>query len=247
MNIWRLLGRLLVRFLHRLLLMVRGRRQSAYRRRPKGVAEASSTSTRRGWSSKPKPLWVRQEVLRLKALMPDHGCRKIASTFRYPHASRGETISKSFVARLVRQEAEAVLRLRGDLKIRVPQKVPRNLIWALDLKFIPTPLGGQRAVLGVIDHGSQACLALKEITERRSAVVLRVLLDVVELCGKPRILHTDNESIFTSWLFRFVLWMLRIRHQRTAVRTLAERPDRTAIPDTEATDRVLERGVGPDS
>jgi transposase InsO family protein len=148
--------------------------------------------------------------------MPDNGCRKIAATFTYLHASRSETVSKSFVAKLIKAEAEAILRLRRDLKNRVPRKVPRNLIWALDLTFVPTPAGSHRTVLGVIDHGSRACLALRELTTRRSIDILRVLLDLVDAFGRPRILRTDNEPIFTSWLFRTTLWLLGIRHRRSA-------------------------------
>ena len=45
--------------------------------------------------------------------------------------------------------------------------------------------------------------------------ILRCLLDAVERFGKPRFLRTDNESVFTSWLFRFGLWFIGIRHQPT--------------------------------
>ncbi|MDR2581280.1 MAG: integrase core domain-containing protein, partial [Fibromonadaceae bacterium] len=42
----------------------------------------------------------------------------------------------------------------------------------------------------------------------------RILLDVIEKFGKPKVIRTDNESVFTSRLFRFALWLLGIRHQR---------------------------------
>jgi len=161
-----------------------------------------------------KPDWVRVEVLRLKALM-DVGCRKIADTFNHLHAHRGETVGHSFVAMLVKSEAEKVLRLRREIKHRKPGRLPRNLIWALDLTFLPGP-SDPRAVFALVDHGSRLCLALRELRDRSTIGVLRLLLDAIELFGRPRSLRTDNEPAFTSRLFRFVLWLLGIRHQRTA-------------------------------
>ena len=102
------------------------------------------------------------------------------------------------------------------MKNRVPKKVPRNLIWALDLTFLPTPGGDSRPILGVIDHGSRACLAMRLLTTRRSVDILRVLTDLVDTFGKPKILRTDNEPIFTSWLYRTALWLLGIRKRRSA-------------------------------
>ena len=148
--------------------------------------------------------------------MPDNGCRKIADTFCYVYAAKGETVGRTFVADLVKAQAETIIRLRREMKNGVPKKVPRNLIWALDLTFLPTPGGSSRPIIGVIDHGSRACLALRTLTSRRSVDILRVVFDLVDRFGKPKILRTDNEPIFTSWLFRASLWLLGIRQQRTA-------------------------------
>ncbi|MBI3354920.1 MAG: transposase family protein [Nitrospirae bacterium] len=42
---------------------------------------------------------------------------------------------------------------------------------------------------------------------------MRFLLDAVEYYGKPKALRTDNEPVFTSWLFKISLWLMGIRHQ----------------------------------
>jgi len=46
-----------------------------------------------------KPQWVINEVIRLKALIPDVGCRTIATTFNRLHRDKyGMTVSKSWFA-----------------------------------------------------------------------------------------------------------------------------------------------------
>jgi transposase InsO family protein len=73
-----------------------------------------------------------------------------------------------------------------------------------------------RPVLLLLDHGSRACLALREGRSRSAVALLRALLDAIERFGQPRILRTGNEPVFTSRLFRWALIVLGIRHQRTA-------------------------------
>lgn len=161
-----------------------------------------------------KPDWVRNEVARLRALM-NVGCRKIADTFNHLHAHRGETVGHSFVAILVKCESEKIIRLRREIKHRKPGTIPKNLIWALDLTFLSGP-DGPRVVFGLVDHGSRLCLALRELRDLSTIGLLRLLLDAIEHFGRPRSLRTDNEPVLTSRLFRFVLWLLGIRHQRSA-------------------------------
>jgi transposase InsO family protein len=145
----------------------------------------------------------------------DVGCRKIADTFNHLYAHRGETVGHSFVAMLVKSEAEKIVRLRREIKHRKPERSPRNLIWALDLTFLPGE-AEPRAVFGLVDHGSRLCLSLRELRDRSTIGVLRLLLDAFETVGRPKALCTGNEPAFTSRLFRFALWLLGIRHQRTA-------------------------------
>ena len=165
----------------------------------------------------PKPPWVHAEVIRLKALMPENGCRKIAITFHHLHAQRSKmTVGKSYVANVLRTSQQEVLRLRQELKHRQPKRVPKNLTWGLDLTTGVDSRGGKRRILGVLDHGTRACLGLRAVRTKKSSVLLRALLDLIDQYGSPKILRTDNEAVFTSWLFRFGLLLLGIRHQRTA-------------------------------
>jgi transposase InsO family protein len=183
--------------------------------RPPRRRRRAGAGTSRVALTPPKPAWVRREIVRLKAMLPDHGCRKIAQVFNQLHQRRGETVGKTFVANVLRDREHDVLRLRLRLKHRRPRTVPRNLLWALDLTSLPDSRG-PRTVLGLIDHGSRACLALRELRTRSAITLLRALLDAIERYGRPRILLTDNEAAFASRLFRDALRLLGIRHWRTA-------------------------------
>ena len=69
--------------------------------------------------------------------------------------------------------------------------------------------------MGILDHGSGRMLTLRAMRDRSSIAILRLLLDAIEHYGRPKAIRTDNEAIFTSWIFAFVLQWLGIRHQRT--------------------------------
>jgi putative transposase len=108
-----------------------------------------------------------------------------------------------------------IAEIRRKIRCRRPRRMPRSLIWALDLTYVATG-DGQRPILGLIDHGTRACLALAALPGKGSVVLLRALLDVIERFGPPKVLRTDNEAVLTSRLFCFGLWLLGIRHQRIA-------------------------------
>src|SRR5258708_7325241 len=81
-----------------------------------------------------KPDWVIEEVVRLKALMADAGCRRIADTFNRLHAARhAMTVSKTWVARIVRRRALEIEERRRAWKRRVPRPMHANRVWAIDL------------------------------------------------------------------------------------------------------------------
>ncbi len=79
----------------------------------------------------------------------------------------------------------------------------------MDLTFIDS-----QPILGILDHGTRANLALLPLHTKATVQILRVLLDAIEKFGLPKHVRTDNESCFTSRLFRSVLRILGIKHQR---------------------------------
>lgn len=150
---------------------------------------------------------------------PDTGCRTIANQFNRLHGGKvdGATVGRTWVAEKTRKHHYAILRLRRHLKHRRPPPLPAHRIWAMDITGVPDTRRKSHNVLGIIDHGSRWLLSLHKLHNKASITLLRVLLDAIEQHGgqRPKTLRTDNEAVFTSRLFRFGLWWLGIRHQKT--------------------------------
>ncbi len=99
------------------------------------------------------------------------------------------------------------------IKQRVPDPQPCNAVWGVDLTFKQDEAGEMHSIRGSIDHGSRKALALLPLADKKDITLLRNLLDVIEVCGKPHRLFTDNESMFRSRLFRLCLAVLGIRQR----------------------------------
>src|SRR5712671_4678107 len=91
-----------------------GRRLAALPRRfgahdsARGYGRAAQAS-RRFPHAPAKPAWARQEIIRLKALMPYAGCGAVSDIFnRRFAAKRRVTVGKTFVAELIRQQRYAI-------------------------------------------------------------------------------------------------------------------------------------------
>jgi transposase InsO family protein len=166
----------------------------------------------------PKPDWVKDEIIKLKALMPDSGCRKIAAAFNRRYAkSKQVTVGKTYVSYIIREYNYEITVLRKEIKHKQPKPIPKNKIWGIDLTGKTDEAGATHFILGVIEHHSRGCLCLTAISNKSSITLLRCLLDCFEKHGTPRLLRTDNEAVFTSKLFRLGLWLLNIKHQTTDI------------------------------
>lgn len=162
-----------------------------------------------------KPEWVCKEVIRMKAMMPDLGCRMLSNSFnRRFRITRKMTVSKSYVNDLVRDHQYEIQVLRRKIKHRIPRLLPLNKVWGIDLTGKTDAQGKTHNIFGIIEHGSRANFTLAALKDKASITLLRCLLDAIEKYGKPTIVRTDNESCFTSKLFSIGLWLLGIKHQR---------------------------------
>lgn len=163
-----------------------------------------------------KPDWVVREIIRIKALMPDAGCRLIADTFNRRFAqSRKVTVGKTFVSEVIRKHQYEIQVMHKQIKHAKPKPVPRNIVWAMDLTGKTDAAGNMRMIFGLIDHGSRALLGLAALPDKCSWTLLGHLFLAIGKYGKPRTVRTDNEACFTSRIFRTVLMLVGIRHQRS--------------------------------
>jgi hypothetical protein len=163
-----------------------------------------------------KPFWVKRELIRIKAHIPNAGCRQVADIFnRRFKAEKEMSVGKTYVHVFLREHIAEVLKIRKRWKHRIPQKMARNSIWGMDMTGVTDNKLKNKSLFGIIDHGSRKCLSLHALKDKASITLIRKLLDVIEEFGKPKAVRTDNEPVFTSRLFRFALWVLGIRHQRT--------------------------------
>ena len=173
------------------------------------------TAAPRNVFAQPKPPWVQHEVIRLKAVMPQAGCRMIAHHFnRRWHSRRHMTVSKTYVADTVRRHQYQILHARRKLKHRIPRPMRCNRIWGCDLLVKTDRQGHPHLALAILDHGSRACLRLQRLSDKSSLTIFRELIQAVKRYGRPTFVRTDNEAVLVSRVFRFGLWLLGIRQQR---------------------------------
>lgn len=157
-----------------------------------------------------KPDWVRQELIRLHAWSPHLGCRALALTFNRRYADAGMTVGKTYAAKVLRLGAWEAAQLRQQGKRRIPRSMPRNRVWALDLTGVTDRTGKQHLLLGVLDHGTRACLALRMLPDKRAITILRALLSLFRAYGLPRQLRVDNERCLNAGVIRASLNALGI-------------------------------------
>jgi putative transposase len=103
--------------------------------------------------------------------------------------------------------------LRLNLPRRTKRRIPKRLrqpllaptrlneIWALD--FMADALYSGRAIrtLNVIDECNREALGFEVATSIRSLCLIRVLEQLIELCGRPKALRLGNGSELTSTAF----------------------------------------------
>lgn len=168
-------------------------------------------------ASRRKPDWVMKEVLRLKVHMGRSGCRRIADTFNRLHSQRCISVGKTFVAECIKANQYALACLRLEMRRQLPRPVAINAVWAMDLTFYTDAGGRQQMALGILDHGSRLVTCLHTLANKRSWTLLGYLCLAIGKHGKPGRIRTDNEIIFTSWIFTTFLKLVGIRHQRIPV------------------------------
>ncbi|MEJ2407336.1 MAG: hypothetical protein P8171_24285 [Candidatus Thiodiazotropha sp.] len=112
----------------------------------------------------PKPPWVHEELLRMKARMPAASSRFLAATFnRRFRVARQMTVGKTYVAEMLKQHAYEIQILSAELIRRPPLLVPLHLIWGLDLTGKTGRQGNTHSLLGIVEHASRANLTVRAL------------------------------------------------------------------------------------
>ena len=112
---------------------------------------------------KPKPNWVKREIIRIKAHMPKAGCRLIADVFNRSFAVKEMTVGKSFVYSVLRDNIYEVESLRKKWKRRVPKPMQKNIVWGMDMTGVQAKSykdnkkrqNATATILGILDHGTR--------------------------------------------------------------------------------------------
>lgn len=192
-------------------------KSKTYYRAKKCVSVNNPKSANKKYNNQAKPPWVIEEVIRLKAIMGEKvGCRKVAYTFNRLYGDK-QTVGKSFVAKTISKHRYQIMRTRQDIKGKLPREVACNHTWAMDLSFYTLPNQSRMMMLGILDHGSRKLLSLQQITTKSSWYLLGWLCFTIAKYGKPKKLRTDNEVIFTGYVFTRFLRLVNIEQQKIPV------------------------------
>lgn len=204
----------LVPIWHMLLLRMSSHYQ-VYRKRTTALdmlTQATCSHTKQ-----PKPDWVIQEVIRLKALLGNKaGCRTVAHTFNRLHQhskNKPMTVGKTFVAETIKKHQYQIAIKRTDIRNKKPRWFAVNDTWAMDVSFAYTEENQTIPFLGIIDFGSRKLLNLKVLSNKSSWMLLGYLCIAIAKYGKPKKLRTDNEIIFNSFVFKTFLKLTSIHKQ----------------------------------
>ena len=124
------------------------------------------------------------------------------------------SVGKSFVHGVFQRHDFQIQVLRKKIKNARPRPIPRNLIWGMDLTGKMDIQGNLLMLLGILEHQSRANLFLQALPIKSSMQLLISLLQTIKRFGRPKIVRTDNEAVFTSYLFKTVLRFMRAEEKR---------------------------------
>jgi putative transposase len=155
-----------------------------------------------------KPPWVPDVLIELARRSPQCGCRTLANLFNRTYQEDTDvSVGKTYVSGVLRDYRITVAKPKRYVH-DIDTSCPILITWGIDLTDRRTALHTPQPIFGIIDHGSRRVLKLEAIDNKSSISILRLLPDAIEHYGKPKKIRTDNEAIFTSWIFAFALrWL----------------------------------------
>ncbi|MFZ6736091.1 integrase core domain-containing protein, partial [Undibacterium sp. Ji42W] len=163
-------------------------------------------------NSNRKPAWVIDTVLDIYA----NGSKSYRVTmheFNRLYAHTGVTVCLSTVYAWVQKYRYEMEVVRSKTRNSIPEHRPANLRWCLDGTGKVDANGVQHFILGMVDHGTRLNLLLTRLESATSKSILEQLTATVKLFGKPKLIRTDNASVFRSTEFKRGISRLGIRHE----------------------------------
>jgi len=138
--------------------------------------------------------------------MREDGCRKIAHGFnRQFKASENISVGKIYVSNIICKHQYQIQVVQKKLKHKPPKQIPRRLIWGVDLSFKTDTQRNTHPVLDIIEHHSRKNITLEALKDKATITLLLYIFISIQKYGKLKIIRTDNEVVFTSKLFQYVL------------------------------------------
>lgn len=188
-----------------------------FRRRADALSPLDPQVARRQapwYCTRAKPPWVGDEIVRMKAFARRLGYKKLAEAFNRRFVDEfGVSVSASTVRRILMKRRADAIALRREIRNRVPRAMPKNGTWGLDLTTVTDITKTQRLVLGIVDHGTRACITLIELHDKRTLTILREIIAAIRRYGFPKRIRVDNEASLKSGSMRVVLRLLRVKLQ----------------------------------
>jgi putative transposase len=154
--------------------------------------------------------------LQLAHDLPNAGCRALANNFNLAHAASNQTVSKTWVASLLKARSAALALARRKSRRRKRSAgcgEPIQRVWGVDLTGLPLKSGETIDVWGIVDHGSRTVLQLEPVAKFNSLILLGKLLIAFGEYGIPRVIRSDNASVFKTLMFQATLKVLGLNQQ----------------------------------
>jgi transposase InsO family protein len=201
----------LMGFIHPLSLPWHRRHALKFKYRRAVEQEGPRFARKAHWRKKPEATMKRVMYLAVHGL----SCREIEAVLKRRYAEEHMRVGKSLAAMYIKAHTSEIDERRRAMRRRRPPDVAVGHTWALDLTFLLSGGGLTFTMLGILDHGSRRLLCLKELPRKCTLTLLGHLLLTMARHGVPAVIRTDNESMFTSAIWRAVLGALRVCHRRS--------------------------------
>ncbi len=163
---------------------------------------------------RPKPPWVVEAVLQLHA-GGGKSYRDVMNEFNRLHAHAGMTVCLNTVYAWVQKYCSEMEEVRRATRNRFPRYAPANLRWCLDGTGKQDATGVQHFILGIVDHGTRRSLVLVRLAQENAEAILERVALAAKQFGAPKVIRTDNASVFRSAAFAQGMVALGIRHEFT--------------------------------